>query len=254
METRTQTAVVLYRTEVNAPLLTTIASASNPGGALHAHGPVLHGVRGQEVAQTVVEVARSRGAQAMVWDGDEPHDTAGVHQLVTDVSAGLLVIEWQPRMVAGHLDLARQILDEPPCDVLVVRPGSITRIEEITVAVGPGPNAPLVAELARRWSDAFGVPARCVRGVDDPSEVAEAQALCAQVAPGLPAEVPVGRDVVNVLVDCADRSGFLALGASKGVPLDRVGIRTIGTRLAQRPDATIVVGRRPPPPDQATRV
>jgi hypothetical protein len=237
------TVVVLYRTESSAMLLTVLASASVDAGVLHAHGPALHGERGTEVAETVAAVARSREAEAIVWDGDAPTDANGVRGLVRDTGAGLLVVEWQPRMVDGHLDLARQVLDNPPCDVLMVRPGGLTSVEGITVAIGEGRNVPVAVRLTRRWADAFDVPATALRGVADDSEVAGAEALCAQVAPGLPTRIPVGRDLVNLLVTEAERSGFVALGATEGFPLDRVGVRTVGTRLAHRADATIVVAR-----------
>lgn len=247
MPVTTGSTVVLYRTEAAAPLLTTLATAGVAGGALHAHGPALHDTRGVEIADTITAVATSRGIEAMIWDGDAPSDTNGVSRLVREAGASVLVVEWQPRMVDGHLDLARQVLDDPPCDVLMVRPGGLSRISAINVAVGPGPNAPLVARLARRWADAFEVPAAVLRGVEHADEVAEAEQLCAQVAPDLPAEVVVGRDLVNLLVSAAHRAGFLALGATEGFPLDRLGVRTVGTRLAHRADATIVVGRSASP-------
>jgi hypothetical protein len=244
MTTVTGSTVVLYRTEAAATLLTTLASAGVEGGALHAHGPALHGPRGAEIADTVNAVASSRGAEAMVWDGDAPADPAGVARLVREANASLLVVEWQPRIVDGHLDLARQVLDHPPCDILMVRPGGLARIEAISVALGPGPNAPLIGGLARRWSEAFGVPAKAMRGVEREDDIAEAEALCERLAPGIAAEITVGRDLVNLLVSAAQRFGFLALGATEGFPLDRLGVRTVGTRLAQRAEATVVVGRR----------
>lgn len=243
--------VVLYRHPQSAPLLTTIAVAAMGTGTVHAHGPPLHDATGSDVAATVEQIAAARGADARIWDGDAPADAAGVERLCADVSARLLVVEWQPRIVEGHLDLARQVLDDPPCDVLVVRPGSLSRVERVTVAVGPGPNAPLVAGFAQRIADAFGVPAEALRGVDDDAEVDDARALCADLAPELVPRVEVGRDLVNLLVDAADRAGLLALGASEDVPLDRLGVRTVGTRLAHHADATIVVGRVAPDPPAA---
>lgn len=238
-----RTTVVVYRNAQSLMLLGTLAAASVEGGVLHTHGPALHGDQGDDVAATIERVAASRGAEARVWDGDAPTDAAGVQRLCSEVGAHLLVVEWQPRMVEGHLDLARQVLEEPPCDVLVVRPGSLSRIEKLTVAVGPGPNAPLVAALAKRMAGAFGIEAEALRGVDTDAELEAARKLCGELAPDLPARVEVGRDLVNLLVDAADRNGLLALGASEGVPLDRLGVRTVGTRLAHRADATIVVGR-----------
>lgn len=238
--------VVLYRHPQSATLLSSIAAAAMADGTLHAHGPPLHDETGADVAATIEQIAAARGMDGRVWDGDAPPDAAGVHRLCTEVDAQLLVVEWQPRIVEGHLDLARRVMDDPPCNVLVVRPGSLSRIQQITVAVGPGPNAPLVASFARRLSDAFGVPAEALRGVDTEADVTQATNLCAQVAPGLRATVEVGRDLMNLLVGAADQSGLLALGASEDVPLDRLGVRTVGTRLAHHADATIVVGRIAP--------
>lgn len=238
--------VVLYRHPQSATLLTSIAAAAMADGTLHAHGPPLHDDTGADVAATIEQVAGARGMEALVWDGDAPSDAAGVQRLCAEVSAQLLVVEWQPRIVEGHLDLARQVMDDPPCDVLVVRPGSLSRIQHVTVAVGPGPNAPLVASLAHRIAEAFGVSAEALRGVEADADVADATHLCAEVAPDLPAKIEVGRDLMNLLVGAADQSGLLALGASEDVPLDRLGVRTVGTRLAHHADATIVVGRSAP--------
>lgn len=238
--------VVLYRHPQSAPLLTTIAAAAMSEGTLHAHGPPLHDDTGADVAATIEQIAQAHSMEARVWDGDAPSDAAGVHRLCTEVGAQLLVVEWQPRIIDGHLDLARQVMDDPPCDVLVVRPGTLSRIEQVSLAAGPGRNAPLIARFARRMADAFGVPAEALRAVESEDDMATARQLCAQLAPDLPARIEVGRDLVNLLVGTADRSGLLALGASEDVPLDRLGVRTVGTRLAHHADATIVVGRIAP--------
>lgn len=238
--------VVLYRHPQSATLLTSIASAVVADGTLYAHGPPLHDDTGADVAATIEQIAAARGMDARVCDGDAPPDAAGVHRLCTEVDAHLLAVEWQPRIVEGHLDLARQVMEDPPCDVLVVRPGSLSRIQQITVAVGSGPNAPLVASCAQRLSEAFGVPAEALRGVETEADVPDATDLCAEIAPGIPATVEVGRDLMNLLVGAADKSGLLTLGASEDVPLDRLGVRTVGTRLAHHADATIMVGRIAP--------
>lgn len=240
--------VLLYRTAGSAPLLTTLAAgASRGGGHLLAYGPALHGPDGLDVADTIAATAASRGVTAEVWDGDAPGDVVGVRRLVADVAACTLVVEWQPRIVDGHLDLARQVLADPPCDVLIVRPGSLARIAEIAVAVGGGPNVPVAIALAQRWSEAFGVPARLIRNVDAAHEERAARIVCAELAGDLPVTVTVGRDLVNLLVGVADQTGFLALGATEGLPIDRLGVRTVGVRLAHRADATLVITRRSAP-------
>lgn len=234
--------VVLYRQPQSAPLLTTVAAAAMGKGTLHAHGPALHDETGADVAATIEQIGVAHDMEARVWDGDAPLDAEGVQRLCTDVSAHLLVVEWQPRIIEGHRDLARQLMDEPPCDILGVRPGTLSRIEQVSLAAGPGPNAPLVARCTWRLADAFGVPAEALRSVAREQDMAGARELCAQLAPDLPARIEVGRDLVNLLVSTADRSGLLTLGASEDVPLDRLGVRTMGTRLAYHADATIIVG------------
>lgn len=209
---------------------------------MHAHGPALHGEHGDEVAEAVAKMAAERGVTAMVWDGDSPQDLAGVHQLADELSAGLLVVEWQPA-VAGGDALAREVLGDPPCDVLLVRPGALSDINEIVVAIGPGPNAPLLAGLAQSWGGAFSVPATALHRVATDDDVAAGRALCKRLAPELRAEVAVGRDLTNLLSEAAARTGFVALGATEHVAVDRVAARTGAGQLATKAGATIVIGR-----------
>lgn len=230
--------VVLYRSVEATTLLTTLASASAQGGPLHAHGPVLHGPAGAEAAAVIEVVATGHGSYPLIWDGDAPTDVAGVHLLVAEASADLLVCEWD-----GDGDLAGALLSDPPCDVLLVRPGSFSAIDEIVVGAGEGPNAPLVAGLARHWGSLFDVPVSLVRVAGDAADVEAAEAICTRLAEDVPARTPVDRDVVTALVDLAARSGFLALGAAEGVPLSEARIHTVAARVAQSSDATLVVGR-----------
>jgi hypothetical protein len=241
-------SVVLYRTPPGTALLTTLATTASPGGVLHAHGPVLHGRTGAEAAATIEAVARSHGSQALVWDGDSPIDLAGVNRLVAETAADLLVVEWHPEDDDRHNQLARALLADPPCDILLVRPGELASIQQVVVAAGEGPNAPTVAGLGQRWAEAFGVPASVLRAVTREEDVAQAVALCRQLAPSLSPLTPVGGDLLDILTDVAARSGFLALGAAEGLPAERLGERTLGGHLTRRVEVTIVVGRSAPDP------
>lgn len=241
-ETAPRSTLVLYRTAHNAPVLTTLAAAGVGQGSLHAHGPALHGEKGAEAADTIILTAAKRGVTAMVWDGDAPPDVPGVHRLAKETEATLLVVEWQPA-VAGGDALAREVLADPPCDVLLVRPGQLSAISEVVVAVGPGPNAPLLAGLAQQWAASFGVGATALRSVATDEEVGEARLLCKRLAPELRSNVSVGRDLTNMLTETAARTGFLALGATEHIAVDRVATRTGARQLAERGGATIVIGR-----------
>ncbi|MGH3666320.1 MAG: hypothetical protein ACRDU8_09600, partial [Egibacteraceae bacterium] len=179
-------------------MLTTLAAAGVGGGSLHAHGPALHGDDGAEIAEVVSLIAARRGVTAMVWDGDDPRDLASVHRLADDIAASLLVVEWQPA-VAGGDALAREVLADPPCNVLLVRPGLLQDIAEIAVAIGPGPNAPLLAGLAQQWATAFEVPARSIHRVATDDDVHEGRLLCKRLAPELDTRIEVGRDLTNLL-------------------------------------------------------
>ena len=233
---------MLYRSARHAAVLTTRAAAGVGGGPLHAHGPALHGDHGDEVAEAVARMSAERGVTAMVWDGDSPQDLAGVHRLSREVGAGLLVVEWQPA-VAGGDALAREVLGDPPCDVLLVRPGELAAINEIVVAIGPGPNAPLLAELGQSWGNAFSVPATALHRVATDDDVSSGRLLCKRLAPEMRADVVVGRDLTNLLSESAARTGFVALGATEHVAVDRVAARTGAGQLASRAGATIVIGR-----------
>ena len=233
---------MLYRSARHAAVLTTLAAAGVQRGPLHAHGPALHGDDGDEVAEAVAQVAAQRGVTAMVWDGDTPTTLSAVHALAKEGDAGLLVVEWQPA-VAGGDALAREVLGNPPCDVLLVRPGELAAINEVVVAIGPGPNAPRLAALAEQWGDAFGVPSTALHRVDSDDDVAEGRRLCKRLAPALRTEIVVGRDLTNLLAETAARTGFVALGATEHVAVDRVAARTGAGQLASRASATVVIGR-----------
>lgn len=237
-----RSTLVLYRSSTHAAVLTTLAAAGVGGGALHAHGPALHGDDGDQVAEAVATIARERGVTAMVWDGDAPRDLGGVQRLAKEADAGLLVVEWQPA-VAGGDALAREVLGDPPCDVLLVRPAELTDINEVAVAIGPGPNAPLLAQLAQQWGTSFSVPATAIHRVATDDDVAEGRALCKRLAPDLRADIVVGRDLTNLLAETAARTGFVAVGASEHVAVDRVAARTGAGQLARKAGATIVIGR-----------
>jgi hypothetical protein len=216
---------VLYRSVEHAAVLTTLAAAGVAGGPLHAHGPALHGDHGDEVADAVAEIAAKRGVTAMVWDGDTPNDLKAVHGLAEEAQAGLLVVEWQPA-VAGGDGLAREVLGDPPC-----------------VAIGPGPNAPLLAGLAEQWGEAFSVPATALHRVATDDDVTQGRTLCKKLAPALRSDIVVGRDLTNLLAETAARTGFVALGATEHVAVDRVAARTGAGQLARRAGATVVIGR-----------
>lgn len=233
---------MLYRSAPHAAVLTTIAAAGVAGGPLYAHGPALHGEHGEQVSEVVGSLAAERGVTAMVWDGDAPGDLKGVHVLAEELSAGLLLVEWQPA-VAGGDALAREVLGDPPCDVLLVRPGALADITAVVVAIGPGPNAPLLAGLGQQWGGAFGVPAVALHRVETDDDVGTGRALCKRLAPDMRSEIAVGRDLTNLLAETAARTGFVALGATEHVAVDRVAARTSGGQLARKAGATVVIGR-----------
>ena len=237
-----RSTLVLYRSAESAAVLTRLAAAGVGGGPLHAHGPALHGDHGDEVAEAVAQMAAERGVTAMVWDGDTPQDVTAVQTLSKEVSAGLLVVEWRPA-VAGGDALAREVLADPPCDVLLVRPGEIADINEVVVAIGPGPNAPLLAGLGQQWGSAFNVPATALHRVETDDDVGAGRALCKRLAPDMRADVVVGRDLTNLLAEAAARTGFVALGATEHVAVDRLAARTGAGQLARKAGATVVIGR-----------
>lgn len=233
---------MLYRSPIHAAVLTKLAAAGVGGGPLHAHGPALHGEHGEEVSEAVAAVAAERGVTAMVWDGDSPQNLKAVHSLAEEVSAGLLLVEWLPA-VAGGDELARDVLANPPCDLLLVRPGQLSDISEVVIAIGEGPNAPLLAGLGHRWGEAFGVPATALHRVDNDDDVPAGRELCKRLAPDLRAEIAVGRDLTNLFAEAAARTGFVAMGATESVAVDRVAARTGAGQLARKAGATIIIGR-----------
>ena len=171
-----------------------------------------------------------------------PFDLAAVGHLVQQTGAELLLVEWQPA-VAGGDELAREVLAEPPCDVLLIRPGALEDLRKVVVAVGSGPNAPIMAGLAQRFAQALGVKASLLHRVETDDEVGPGRRLCKRIAPEVPAEIVVGRDLTNLLAETAATNGFVAVGASEHIAVDRIAARTGAAQLARRGAATVIVAR-----------
>jgi hypothetical protein len=207
---------VLVRTQSAPAVLTTIARAAAGDGPVQVAGPTMEGT---------------------------PFDDAAVDHIVREAQPDLLVVEWQPA-VAGGDGLARAALSSLPCHVLLVRPGDVTSIHKVVVAVGAGPNAPVLARLAQQWATAFGVPAELLHRVESDDDVPAGRRLCREAAPDVPATIVVGRDLTNLLTETAAAQGFVALGASEHVAPDRVAARTGADQLARQGAATVIVGRR----------
>ena len=172
-----------------------------------------------------------------------PFDLAAVQHIVRQTGVELLIVEWQPA-VAGGDGLARDVLADPPCHVLLVRPGELEHVHKVVVAIGRGPNAPILAGLARQWANALGVKAALLHRVETDDDVGAARRLCKEIAPDVPAEIVVGRDLTNLLTETAAATGFVALGASEHIAVDRIAARTGAAQLARRAGATVIVGRR----------
>ena len=171
-----------------------------------------------------------------------PFDMGAVRHLVDQTGAELLLVEWQPA-VAGGDGLAREVLAEPPCDVLLIRPGALEDLRKVVVAVGSGPNAPVMAGLAQRFAAALGVKAALLHRVENDDDVGAGRRLCKQIAPDVPADIVVGRDLTNLLAETAATTGFVAVGASEHIAVDRIAARTGAAQLARKGAATVIVAR-----------
>lgn len=73
----------------------------------------------------------------------------GIREAVREQECNLLLLSWNPRKrskVSGGLE---QLIDDPPCDLAMVKPGKQTAIRSVLLPVRGGPHAALALRLAQ---------------------------------------------------------------------------------------------------------
>jgi glucosyl-3-phosphoglycerate synthase len=73
---------------------------------------------------------------------------SGIREAVRDTSADLLLLGWKPGKPRTADDMLEALVDDPPCDLAVVKEGTSRRVARVLVPARGGPHARLALRLA----------------------------------------------------------------------------------------------------------
>jgi APA family basic amino acid/polyamine antiporter len=154
------------------------------------------------------------------------------------------------RLLATVIDA---VLENAPCDVAVVRPGSgdLADVERILVAVSGSANARLAAELAPAFADRFDAKLRVVTvsGATDEfglprysaSKLLD-DALCdVACRRGFEREVIYAADVTEAVISEIGPKDLVVMGARKGGAWEQLLFKSVPEEISERVNNTVVI-------------
>ncbi len=154
------------------------------------------------------------------------------------------------RLLATVIDA---VLENAPCDVAVVRPGSrdLTDVERILVAVSGSANARLAAELAPAFADRFDAKLRVitVSGATDEFGLPRYSAgnllddvLCdVECRRGFEREVIYASDVTEAVMSEIRPKDLVVMGARKGGAWEQLLFKSVPEEISERVNNTVVI-------------
>lgn len=170
----------------------------------------------------------------------------------------LIVMYWHGPTLARRGEpgsVLGPVLDEAPCDVIVVKGRELKTIQRILVPTAGGPHAPLAAKVGLtlvRESGGQLALLNIVRSdrADDKSAIEEAHQYIAQTAADLGSlatvtiRVDVASDVVSGIVAAAEDYDLVLLGATEESILDQALFGRLSEQVASRTRKPIAIVKR----------
>jgi len=184
-------------------------------------------------------------------------EVKGIFRTARRRRASLMVLDWRGYTrsrgrIFGHV--IDRLVDNPPCDMVVVSHKGLDGIKRILVPASGGPHAALAASLAAQLGLYFDASVTmlniCTREFTPEEQKRRLERLQATTAgmdfPFMYKVLP-GTDAVEGILAQAVDYDLVLVGATKRRPFDRVLLGNISERLAaQCPKTVIMVKRRDP--------
>jgi uncharacterized hydrophobic protein (TIGR00271 family) len=211
---------------------------------------------------------RRLDALAQIADQVENVSVRPVIRLARDVSRAiigatneeechLIVMGWRGPTLAHRAGLGPvlgPVLNEAPCDVIVVKGRELRDIKRVLVPTAGGPHAPLAARVGLTLVEEAGGQVTLLNVIPsdraDKTAIEEAQRLITQTADDLdsPAavmvRVDVAPDVVSGILTCAEDHDLILLGATEESILDQVLFGRLPEQVVSRTRKPVAVVKR----------
>jgi APA family basic amino acid/polyamine antiporter len=148
------------------------------------------------------------------------------------------------------------VIENAPCDVLLVKGDTLTTLETILVPTSGGPHAPIAAEIALKLARLYGAQVTALYVCREGATAEERQhglEMIAQTLRGLETDdlikpkVITASGVVRGILAEAKRHDLMLLGASEESLFDRFIFGTVPERIARRSSVPVMIAKRRAP-------
>ncbi len=169
----------------------------------------------------------------------------------------LIVINWRGPTLAHRTGLGPvmgPILNEAPCDVIVIKGRELEAIQRVLVPTAGGPHAPLAAKVGLALVREAGGQVTLLNVVRsdraDKAAIEEGQRLIAQTAADLGSlatvtvRVDVAPDAVSGILAAAEDHDLILLGATEESILDQVLFGRLPEQIASRTRKPVAIVKR----------
>jgi uncharacterized hydrophobic protein (TIGR00271 family) len=177
----------------------------------------------------------------------------GILDTAIEESAGLIVLGWEGPSRSRRASLgqiADAVLQDAPCDVLVIRGEHVDRIEKILVPTAGGPHAQAAARLASLLTKALQAEMTLLYVLSEPAttkQTEEDQRRIAEILEGLSGQplpeekMVIAKSVAEGIIQEAKEHDLVLLGLSDETLLDQIVFGSIPLQVAARVPQTALV-------------
>ena len=168
-----------------------------------------------------------------------------IAQQVDQAKTDLLLLRWHQDQTAFGADL-RDVLVDPPCDVVIVRPGEPASLQRILLPVRGGPHAELALRISLALAKAYEIEITALH-IAPPAPQSPQDAPFADLLPVLQQLPPVTRIVTlqrqiqaSILSE-AHQHGLIVMGATARPKSEPIAIGEMAARVLRSTKMTAIV-------------
>jgi uncharacterized hydrophobic protein (TIGR00271 family) len=182
----------------------------------------------------------------------------GIIDTAVEEECDVILVGWEGYSEAKRPIGARvldPVIENAPCDVLVVKGDISTKVERILVPTSGGPHAALAAKLALKLARVYGARVTALYVCREGATAEDQQhglEMVAQTVTGLETDdlleqkIIIAPGVVRGILAEADRHELVLLGATGEGLFDRFLFGTVPERIARKSPVPVMIAKRHP--------
>ena len=183
----------------------------------------------------------------------------GIIDTAAEEKCDLILLSWEGYTETKGPILGRildPVVENAPCDVVLVKGDTLTKLDTILVPTSGGPHAPIATQIALRLARLYGAQVTVLYVCREGATAEDRQhglEMIAHTVRGLETDdlikpkVIVASGVVSGILEEAKRYDLMMLGASEESLFDRFLFGTVPERIARKSMVPVMIAKRQAP-------